>query len=420
MKISCQKREGGSVLLITLIFAGALVAFLASYLVLISDDHSVVLRSQTWNSALTVAEAGVEEAMSQLNTGLNNTPPKSDFSDNGWGSSGGKFGPMARTLTNGNYTVTLAVTGNVATIQSKGYATVQGTGSKASRTVVVQAQYLPAFNVALGAVNNINMNGNSVASDSWNSHTNSESSNGLYNGYSGYNGNVASQNGIVNIGNHIIQGNLYLGPNATYTSGNNQVTGTIYDDYNVQFPDAVLPTQDASGNSISWLFAPVNAGNYTFTTSGYYVVNNTRNISVAPGVSVILDVKVTSFNPSAIDIGGGTTNSGTLKMYQESGTVTLGGNSQGGGIGNRPENFIYYGLPGVTSMTLSGTSTYIGAIYAPEADLTLNGGGNSNDLEGAAIVKSVTLNGHYNFHYDEALAHYGPTRGYVPISWQEL
>jgi hypothetical protein len=69
---------------------------------------------------------------------------------------------------------------------------------------------------------------------------------------------------------------------------------------------------------------------------------------------------------------------------------------------------------------LSGTSSFIGAIYAPEAVLTLNGGGNSNNLMGAAIVKQVTLNGHYDFHYDEALASWGPAKSFTANSWQEL
>ena len=61
------------------------------------------------------------------------------------------------------------------------------------------------------------------------------------------------------------------------------------------------------------------------------------------------------------------------------------------------------------------------AIYAPEAALTGNGGGNNNfDTSGAVVVNSVTLNGHWNFHYDEHLAMVGPTsHGWVPRQWAE-
>ena len=77
-------------------------------------------------------------------------------------------------------------------------------------------------------------------------------------------------------------------------------------------------------------------------------------------------------------------------------------------------------MPGVTGITLSGNSSFVGVVYAPEATLTLNGGGNNNNLIGAVVVNSVTLNGHYDFHYDTSLGTNGPTSGYVVTSWQEL
>ena len=39
---------------------------------------------------------------------------------------------------------------------------------------------------------------------------------------------------------------------------------------------------------------------------------------------------------------------------------------------------------------------------------------------GAGIVKSATMNGHFNFHYDEALAKFGPDRGWFITSWNEM
>ncbi|MGH7953621.1 MAG: DUF7305 domain-containing protein, partial [Limisphaerales bacterium] len=328
------------------------------------------------------------------------------------------YGPVTRSLAGGSYKVTISTSGSVATITSTGYATVPATGDQVSRVVQVVAENQPLFNVALGAASDVNMNGNSTASDSWNSHDPNESNGGLYNGYSGTNGSVASEDGFVDIGNHTIQGNLYLGPTASYNNSGT-IDGTVYDDYNVQFPDAALPTTDLTGLPIVWLTPPPTSS-HDFTTSGYYTISDSKDITVEAGQTVVVDLKTTTFDPSYITIMGGTTNAGTLIIYQESGTMTLGGHSSGGAIDNKPENFLYYGLPGVTGISLSGTSTFVGAIYAPEASLTLNGGGNSNDLEGSAIVKQVTLNGHYDFHYDESLAAYGPTRGYVPLSWQEI
>jgi hypothetical protein len=75
----------------------------------------------------------------------------------------------------------------------------------------------------------------------------------------------------------------------------------------------------------------------------------------------------------------------------------------------------------VTDITYGVTTSFIGAIYAPEANLTLNGGGNNNGLIGSSITKSiVAMNGHYNFHFDEDLLTAGPVKAYVVTSWKEL
>lgn len=436
MKIPRQTnywQKQGFALLMTMAIVLLLGIALGSYLLVSSQEDKMVVRAQCWNGSLTLAEAGVDEALAQMNASPNN------FAANGWGGGTPNFGPVTRTLADGSYTVTIS-NDSAHTIYSTGYESVPDTSQQVSRTVEVgvTTQQVNPFDVGLGAVGSINMNGNSVATDSWNSTNSTLSSNGLYVAtLTSSNGDVASEQGIVNIGNHTIDGNLYLGPTATYSSGTNQVTGTIYNDYNVQFPPVTLPATDANGNGISWQPAPVtNTGTskkpnniHDFTSANspgannYYLVSDTEPLQVEAGVTVTLQVtNVSSFNPGSITINGGTANSGTLVMYDDAGSATLGGNSGGGAIGNRPENFVFFGLPGVTSITLSGTSTFVGAIYAPDAVLTLNGGGNGNNLEGSAIVNNVTMNGHYDFHYDLALAalNFGVGRGYIPTSWAEI
>jgi hypothetical protein len=289
-----------------------------------------------------------------------------------------------------------------------------------TRAIRVTTQVLPLFNVALGAVGSINMNGNSAATDSWNSHSTNLSTGGFYDASkTSTNGDVASQQGIVNIGQHTIEGNLYLGPTASYVSGTNQISGDIDKDYNVNFPDATLPTN--LGIPIPPL---VTNGTYTILLNGYYLVNAALPIKVAAGLSnVVIKVTAPAMDLSSITIGGGMTNPATVTIYDAplvpNGSLTLGGNSTANS-GATPLNLIIYGLPTLTSITLGGNSAFIGAIYAPEAALTLNGGGGANNLQGAAIVKTATLNGHYDFHYDEALAALGPAKGFMANSWQEL
>ena len=408
------QRNQGSILFLTLILSIVMGISLGSYLILTSGQEKSVSRSQRWNAALDAAEAGIEDGLAQVN----NSPK--DFSANGWTAGSGTYGPENQTLIGGRYSV-LVVGSSTPTLYSTGYVSAPITGETVQRAVRVTTQVLPLFNVALGAVGNINMNGNSAATDSWNSHSTNLSTGGFYDATkTSTNGDVASQQGIVNIGQHTIDGNLYLGPTATYTSGTNQILGDIDKDYNVNFPDATLPTN--LGNPIP---PTITNGAYNITANGYYVVSASLPIKVAAGLSnVVVKVTAQTFSPASIDLGGGMTNPSTLTIYDAptvtGGSISLSGNSSGGAIAATPVNLIIYGLPNLTSITLGGTSSFIGAIYAPEAVMSLNGGGNSNNLMGAAIVKTVTLNGHYDFHYDEALGAWGPAKGFIANSWQEL
>ena len=51
----------------------------------------------------------------------------------------------------------------------------------------------------------------------------------------------------------------------------------------------------------------------------------------------------------------------------------------------------------------------------------MSGGGSNNyDFVGSLVASSVTMNGHFMFHWDEDLLNNGASRGYVAVSWAEL
>ena len=51
----------------------------------------------------------------------------------------------------------------------------------------------------------------------------------------------------------------------------------------------------------------------------------------------------------------------------------------------------------------------------------LGGGGTSSyDFIGASVSRTVTMNGHFKFHYDENLRRIGMGRGFVPTNWKEV
>ena len=286
---------------------------------------------------------------------------------------------------------------------------------------------LPLFAYAVAARGNININGLGLLTDSFNSSDTNLSTDGQYDfTKTSTNGNVACVSGIVNIGNHYMDGSLYLGPTGTNNSSTNQIVGEIYTNFNVQFPDVVLPATDANGYPIVWQPAPTITNTtykkpiyiHDFTTAnnnGYYTVGDSDAITVETGVMVTLWVTASNYAPASITIEGGTTNSGTLVMYQSSGNATLAGNSFGGPIGNRPQNFVYFGLPGVNGVLVSYvsgglTNIEVGTIYAPDAAAIISAGGSVNGFSGSCVAHDVHINGHFTFHYDESLLTSGPFR----------
>ena len=66
MKIKINKQPRGSALLVTMLTALIVGMALASYLTLVSVQNQSTLHSQSWNSAVPVMEAGVEEALTAL------------------------------------------------------------------------------------------------------------------------------------------------------------------------------------------------------------------------------------------------------------------------------------------------------------------------------------------------------------------
>ena len=86
-------------------------------------------------------------------------------------------------------------------------------------------------------------------------------------------------------------------------------------------------------------------------------------------------------------------------------------------------SLLVYCAPTVTSFTLNGNGQFTGVLVAPNADLKMNGGGNSDqDFCGSLLVRSVSLNGHFKFHWDEALGRMNSVNNarYLVKSWDEI
>jgi len=156
-----------------------------------------------------------------------------------------------------------------------------------------------------------------------------------------------------------------------------------------------------------------------------YVLNNSaaRKVSNLSGNVYVSGPDVLVYVTGSLSIGSGqqivVAPGASVSMYVGGATATVGGQ----GVINQTglaKNFNYYGLPSNTAVTFSANAAFTGNINAPEAAFTLGGGGNNTyDFAGACVVKSVKMNGHFNFHYDEDLVNSKAT-GYAAISWDEL
>lgn len=426
MTITARKRrhEEGSALVVTLFITTAILIGLGSYLLLVRAQYVSVVRSQAWNGALTMAESGVEEGLAQLNPGALAVNITVDRTANGWGSpAGGFYGPISRTITNNQSYSVVFSTGNWPTIYSTGYVRLPDISATLKRVIAVATTNVPLFNFALAARTNITMHGNGLSVNSFDSSSTNLSTNGRYDSSkTSTNGDVGVLYGNLDPGNHNIAGDVYLGPTASLSS-TGSISGSIHSDYNYDFPDVVLPSTAGWFTLSTPPSGTINGTSYTyaFTNSGDYIIPNmSGSASVYVGSNATVRLYIQSGGVGSVLVAGnGGYTAGKLTMYVAASSFSIGG---GGAVdGGRAANLAYYGLPSNTSISLSGNAAFTGTIYAPSADFTMSGGGSSSyDFVGCGIFRSITFNGHFMFHFDEALLTSGASRGYFAVSWNEL
>lgn len=160
-----------------------------------------------------------------------------------------------------------------------------------------------------------------------------------------------------------------------------------------------------------------NHYDHVIRSGDYYATSLSGSTYVSGSARLVL--------PNGLDMSGNDqiilAESAALKIYSGGTDLTIGGN----GIVNKSGfagNFIVYGAPSVTSFTLNGNGSFIGVLVAPNANVALNGSGNSTaiDFTGSLMANTIKLNGHFNFHYDEALGRMGGSGRYLVTSWNEV
>jgi len=406
---------------------------IASYLTLVQSQHRLVAESEAWNTALILAEAGTEEGMAQINVVFGTNYISSTTSN--WGTpSGGIFGPRVGTLTNGSYSAIIIQGTPSPTIVATGYAAVPFNSIPIQRIVQVTTTNTPAFGLAMAVQQDITTKGNNMTVDSYDSSDPTHSTNGMY--YAPWRkagGDIASVSGLVNVQNANIYGKLKTGPGGSYSIGANGTVGDLnwntkgsiepgwyVNDFNGIFRDVEPPY--TSGYSLP---SGTGTNTYALGAGDYYVngdlvlsQNDTLYVGGNARLYVTGNINMKSQNSCFITIGPGA----SLKIYcgTTDGPAVSAQLTQVNTSGNA-STFQYWGLPSNNSITWSGNNTYVGTVYAPEATFSAGGGGSTDfDFQGACVVYSVSLNGHFLFHFDENLSRMGAPTGFSVISWKEL
>ena len=468
-----QTKNQGSVLLVTLCTAWVIGIALVSYLTLVANQNRTTYHSQSWSGCIPVLEAGIEEALTQLN--YNNGEGVTNAASHGWTlMTNGYYykSQIVGPATDGTYyevTIDPNAAGTPATpiIISQGYVpapgntgtpmgggdtafgmilgTVSGQSTPAmiSRTVKV-GTLLQKSGGGKGGINTkgtISFSGGSL--DSFDSSDTNSFPGGKYvSANRKANGQAVSNSSATNaiaVGTGHIYGSVTTGPGAgTVSVGSGAVgdlafnanpTGTHIQDYhqtgdaNVQFDDVTAPFLFGSGS------APVSGGwvggtNYTWVLDAAVnskfnwatiALNSTQRMVVTGGdVTLYLsgDFRINGgLVPAYVYVAPGA----SLKVYV-TGTTSVAGGGIVNGTG-LARNLSVYGL-GTAALTwpFSGSSAFIGTVYAPYALLNFSG---TAGASGSFSANRVALSGGASIHYDESLS-VGTDPQYVASSWNEI
>jgi hypothetical protein len=440
MKVKTGKGIRGNTLIVVAVFTGILSLLLLSYLSLVDGANALTVRSLTWNSALPIAEAGIEEAA----TAIESVPAQNTaggLQTNGWVLLGNTL-TKSGWLNDAYYSVgiaganTAALVGpkNPPIICSTGYVQVPVRGGYIGRIVRVTTRFNSPWPYALLAKNSIAMNGNPVV-DSYDSENPALSTGGAYDPKKhGDQAHVACNSwiqGCISMGNAQIYGYVGTSLGGSTTVGSVGAVGTtLYVDNKANrgtiqsghsennldesFPDVTVPF--TSGDSL--YSAMVDGVNYAYVAdSGNYYYPG--SLSVGGGQALLVRGNATIYVTGSVTVGG----TGYITIAPGASlTLVVGGPEcaiGGGGLvnsGQNAANCSIQGLPTCTLGSYGGSGTYVGTIYAPSAAWTLTGGGG---VAGALTASSFTLKGSVGVHYDQALGRSsGPP--YRIVSWAEL
>jgi hypothetical protein len=457
----------GSVLIITMIFAAGVALSLGSFLALSLNSAKLSRQSFQANGALNLAEAGLELALNAMNSG----------SYSSWSTHAS--GANARYMVVNNIDLGPGTTGQVRVlinditgvtrrIVAEGIAT-PSSGPAVRKQIELQAARRSLFATGLVSKDTMTFSGNGVSVNSWSSDPDNNPSTAAvpYSaGVSDDNGSIASTAVTITIGNADVWGYVAtgggqpnVGPNGTIAAYGN-VQGTVdqsriakdfkynFEDVEVPVPSSINIINSTIGSGLALPLTLPRAGDVTAidSTDGvakyFYQLpgidasgNSSKILTISDDVVLL---PTAGSGATAIGIGGNAsiniTNTGTLAIYTQ-GDIAIAGNGIVNGdrtantlstqlsTANQPKAMQIYGTNTSVAgqnISISGNGVLSAIGYAPNANLTINGGGSNGHVLGAFVAKTVTITGGNSFHYDESLKNLGGDNPFELSRWREL
>lgn len=309
---------------------------------------------------------------------------------------------------------------------------------RATRRIEAIAKPQSAFRTALMGVVTIDMTDHNIVVDSYDSRDSSKSTNGFYDpAKRQLHGDIATNGTVINAGSAHIYGTASTNGGTVLNSDN--VTGNFPNDPNAIRNDffqevvtVIPPTVTATTGT------PANiSGNTTITAS-----------AGSPTQVIVSGINLSG--QSVLRIAGAADGSDTFAQFVVSGNLSMSGQAAiildpgvhvrmfvrgdtditGNGVSNpnSPLAFQFYGLDrpanadgsaNVGQIKIAGNGGFRGTVYAPNYDVELKGGGNTDSIYGSFVGNTIRMTGIQSVHYDEALGDGGLVTGYNIVSWFE-
>lgn len=451
----------GSVLLVGMMLASILAVSLVSYINLSRTSLQLSQRALWANAAMNLAENGLEEAMYSLNRRVSD--PSYSWRNAGWGTDDDEAWrkwtnlPVDGAASGEIRVYVYNYTGESApVVVARGIVRPPvGSGApNAEKWVLIRTRRATKFANGLVAREFIRFNGSSATVDSWISQPDS----GGINTYSSLRardqasvGSVSVAVNAVSVQNARIWGYAstggalpQVGPQGSigpFGSGNgfidmNRVSTHFFANFEAGFSSRVvaafpLPasTSDLAKLSTNAPPALVRLSSGKFRLASPLKLNSSV-LEISGPVELFINATP---GANGLEIGGnGAINilsSGSLTIYTLC-DVSIAGNGllNGGSTGTTaglPSKFQLYGQSTAATLkqkiTIAGNAALSGAIYAPNASVTISGGGSSDrDVLGSIVANDITFNGNVQFHQDESLAKLTTAAPYRLTSWNEL